>query len=217
MGEMQQGEKGDGFQGSKGKKDKRANDRRQRGGCSGARRISALSRQGGRRRALGGGRRVNKTQTPSFSAQRPLSPLDSLLHHRLHQSHHLPRHLQSPTTPLPASRFSPNTPGSHQPHLTTNALHFLYHFLPQTNHCSCFAAPPVLLPPHSTEELTCLLSSPSPSWITTPHHVNTRPRSARHHQPKGSLLLHTPQDPGSLLLELAQLAARRTFLLAHWT
>lgn len=150
------------------------------------------------------GRRVNKTQTPSFSAQRQPSPLDFLLHHH---SHHIIS--QSPTTPPPHAQHPPGPPPNQQSPTTPNASSSppLIPLLP--HHCSC-SAPPVL--PPAQKGLTACSLLPSPTLDLGPRHsrhVASRPQKFSllcqtgtvgrllhdiiPFQPKGSLLLHTPR------------------------
>lgn len=136
------------------------------------------------------GRRVNKTQTPSFSAQRQPSPLDFLLHHH---SHHIIS--QSPTTPPPHAQPSART--TTKPTITNHTQRLIV----TTSYTT--SPPPLLLlcsscPAPSTERTDCLLSSPIShlgSWTTSlssrhlsPPEVlaavpnrNSRTASARHH------------------------------------
>lgn len=136
------------------------------------------------------GRRVNKTQTPSFSAQRQPSPLAFLLHHH---SHHIIS--QSPTTPPPHAQPSART--TTKPTITNHTQRLIV----TTSYTT--SSPPLLLlcsscPAPSTERTDCLLSSPIShlgSWTTSlssrhlsPPEVlaavpnrNSRTASARHH------------------------------------
>jgi hypothetical protein len=107
--------------------------------------FSTFEGPGGRGSRMG--RRVNKTQTPSFSAQRRSSPLIFLHHH----SHHIIFEPNVPATLRPTSNHSSariqHQTNNHQPHSPAPRRHpLLYHF------SLTLALALLLLSCHSTED-----------------------------------------------------------------